>query len=108
MSLRKFLLGEPVPDKNDPKYKERYERDKAAGEAFARFTGLTALSGWICRHANAHKVSFLVIVFGLVVFLFILNAFRMIRGFHSGKPSHGVAVELVDSAMRHRGERSIE
>ena len=107
MSLRRILLGEPVPSKDDPKYKERYERDKAAGEAFARYTGLTALSGWIYRHANAHKVSFLVIVFGLVVLLFIINACRLIRSFH-GKPSRGVAVEQVDSAMRHRGDRNIE
>ena len=25
MSLKKIIIGEPMPDKNDPKYKERYE-----------------------------------------------------------------------------------
>lgn len=28
MSLKKIIIGEPMPDKNDPKYKERYERGR--------------------------------------------------------------------------------
>ena len=27
MGFKKILFGEKVPDKDDPKYKERYERD---------------------------------------------------------------------------------
>ena len=29
--FKKMLFGEKMPDKQDPKYKERYERDVAAG-----------------------------------------------------------------------------
>ena len=35
MSLKKIIIGEPMPDKNDPKYKERYEREVEAGRKFA-------------------------------------------------------------------------
>lgn len=26
-----MIMGEPMPDKNDPKYKDRYEREVEAG-----------------------------------------------------------------------------
>ena len=104
MSWKKFFVGEPVPDKNDPKYKERYERDKAAGETFARMTGLSALAAWIHRYASAHKVAFLVLVFGFVILLFILNVARMVRAYHVSNGSKAVAVERVDSAMHQRSE----
>ena len=29
--FRRMLLGEKMPDKNDPQYKERYEREVNAG-----------------------------------------------------------------------------
>ena len=34
--FKKMLFGEKMPDKQDPKYKERYERDVAAGRKFAK------------------------------------------------------------------------
>ena len=36
--FRRMLFGEKMPDKNDPKYKERYERDVDAGRRFAKAT----------------------------------------------------------------------
>ena len=36
MGFKKILFGEKVPDKDDPKYKERYEKDVAAGQNFAK------------------------------------------------------------------------
>ena len=37
MGLKKIIMGEPMPDKNDPKYKERYEREVEAGKQFPRY-----------------------------------------------------------------------
>ena len=34
--FRRMLLGEKMPDRNDPKYKERYERDVDAGRRLDR------------------------------------------------------------------------
>lgn len=39
--FKKMLFGEKMPDKQDPKYKERYERDVAAGRKFAKHFALT-------------------------------------------------------------------
>lgn len=34
--FKQMLIGEKMPDKDDPKYKERYERDVKAGRKFAK------------------------------------------------------------------------
>ena len=36
--FRRMLLGEDMPDKDDPKYKERREKELAAGRKFAKVT----------------------------------------------------------------------
>ena len=74
--LRRMLLGEPMPDKNDPKYKERYERDVAAGAKFAEATGLA----WLGRHyvawAEKSKKLFFVIVLTIMTLFVIGNFYR--------------------------------
>ena len=35
-----MIFGEKMPDKDDPKYKERYEREVAAGRKAARLLRL--------------------------------------------------------------------
>ena len=39
-----MIMGEPMPDKNDPKYKDRYEREVEAGRQFADKTGMNWLA----------------------------------------------------------------
>ena len=36
MSWKRFIIGEKMPDKADPQYKERYEKEVDAGKRFAR------------------------------------------------------------------------
>ena len=38
MSWKKMIMGEKMPDKDDPKYRDRYEREVDAGRKFARAT----------------------------------------------------------------------
>ena len=40
MSWKKMILGEKMPDKDDPKYKERYENEVETGRKFARWSGI--------------------------------------------------------------------
>ena len=74
--FRRMLVGEPMPDKNDPKYKERYERDVAAGARFAEVTGLA----WLGRHyvawAEKNKKLFFIIVLSIMTFFVIGNLYR--------------------------------
>ena len=45
MSWKKMIFGEKMPDKDDPKYKERYEREVAAGRKAARLLRLDRRQG---------------------------------------------------------------
>ena len=62
-----MLFGEKMPDKNDPKYKERYERDVDAGRRFAKATRIDKAVAKVQGFANAHRTLFLVIVFGFAI-----------------------------------------
>lgn len=91
-----------MPDKNDPKYKERYEREVEAGRKFAEKTKLPWLFGKIQLWANDNRKAFLVIVFGIVIGCFALNIFNMVRAYNRSNNRHGgTAVEKVDSALQH-------
>ena len=77
--IRRMLVGEDMPDKNDPKYKERYEKEVAAGRKFAKTTRIDRAAAKVQGFANAHKTLFLVIVFGFVATCFGFNIYRMAK-----------------------------
>lgn len=79
MSWKKMIFGEKMPDKNDPKYKDRYEREVAAGRKFAKAAKLDQIAADVQGFANGHKKLFLAIVFGLVALSFGFNIVQMIR-----------------------------
>ncbi len=97
--FKRMLLGEKMPDKNDPKYKERYEREVAVGQKFARLTRLDKLVARIQRFADTHRNAFLVMVFGFVAISIGYNIYRL-SCVYSHKPSHRSVIEMQDSLMR--------
>ncbi len=102
MSWKKFFVGEPMPDKNDPKYQERYKREYEAGKKFAEKSGIAWLAGVIQKKGQEHKIGFLVIAFGFVLICFIINSVRLFSAYQRGDHRQAVAVERVDSAMKYR------
>ena len=54
--FRRMLFGEKMPDKNDPQYKERYERDVNAGRKFAQATRLDKLAAKIQTKVDRKSV----------------------------------------------------
>ena len=95
-----------MPDKNDPKYKERYDREVDAGKKFAEKSGLNWLIARVQLWANGHRKAFLAIVFGIVIGCFVINLLNMVRVYHNQKQTQGTAVEQVDSALQ-RGRHHI-
>ena len=77
MGWKKLFVGEKMPDKDDPKYKQRYENELNAGRKFARMMKLDVLAGMVQNFANNHRKLFLVIVFGLIILCLCLNIYRM-------------------------------
>lgn len=77
MGWKKFILGEKMPDKNDPKYKERYEKEVWFGRKVARFLKIDKAAAATQNFANRWPKVFLGIVFGIVIFCFCLNVYRL-------------------------------
>lgn len=67
MSWKKMIMGEKMPDKDDPKYRDRYEREVDAGRKFARATKIDKAAAKVQQFANDHKKLFLAIVFGFII-----------------------------------------
>jgi len=77
MDFKKVLFGEKVPDKDNPDYKERYEREFNAGGRFARMLKLDVLARHVQYFANNHRMLFLVLVFAFVLISLGVNLYRM-------------------------------
>lgn len=100
MSWKKFFIGEPMPDKNDPKYKDRYEREVEAGRKFAQVSGISWTARKLQEWGQAHKMAFVAIVFGFVIICFFINAYRLFTAYQHTGPAKAVAVERLDSALQ--------
>jgi len=77
MGFKKMIIGEPVPDKDDPKYKEKHEKTVEAGMNFAKAVKLDKAAACVQRFATNHTKVFLALVFGFVLFSVALNLWRM-------------------------------
>ena len=93
-----MLVGEDMPDKNDPKNRERSEKEVAAGRKFAKTTRIDRAAAKVQGFANAHKTLFLVIVFGFVATCFGINIYRMAR-------YYGHRTEAKSAIERQEGRR---
>lgn len=101
MNIKRMIFGEKMPDKDDPKYKERYEREVKAGRKFAETLHIDKFAASIQRFADRHRTAFLVIVFGFVVGSFVWNIYRL-AVVYNHKPNQRTATEMQDSLLRQR------
>ena len=104
MSWKKMIMGEKMPDKDDPKYRDRYEKEVDAGRKFARATKIDKAAAKVQSFANAHKKAFLAIVFGFITICFALNIYRMCR-VYNGQHKPKTATELQEELVRNRHRR---
>lgn len=99
--FRRMLFGEKMPDKNDPQYKERYERDVEAGRRFAQATRIDKAAARVQRFADMHRTLFLAIVFGFVAAALAWNIYRLAVVYRHQPPTR-TATEMQDSVLRQR------
>lgn len=99
--FKRMLFGEKMPDKNDPKYKDRYEREVKAGRRFAQALRLDKAACIVQHFADIHKKMFLVIVFGFLLLSFGFNMYRITQVYNH-KQAQKSATELQDSLIRER------
>lgn len=96
-----MLLGEKMPDKDDPKYKERYERDVKAGRKFAHALGIDRAAACVQRFADRHRTLFLVFVFAFVALSLGFNIYRIATACQR-PPVRQTATAVQDSVWRAR------
>ena len=77
MGIKKIILGEPVPEKDDPRYKEQHEKAVNAGKSFAHTLRLDKAAEHIQRFASNHSKLFLILVFSFVLFSITLSLVRI-------------------------------
>ena len=106
-NFKKMILGEEMPDKEDPKYKEKYEKDVEAGRKFAQITRIDKGLGYIQRFALRHRNLFLVIVFGFVISCLAFNIYNMVKAYNA-QQEHKTATERQEEMLREIKEKSYE
>ena len=100
---KRIILGEKMPDRDDPKYREKYEKDVEAGRKFARATRIDRLAGHVQRFAEKHREVFLAIVLAVVTGCLAVNIVHFTRAYrahreHELLKTH-VTVAPDDAAM---------
>ena len=80
MGWKNIFIGEKMPDKDDPQYRQRYETEVQAGRKFAKTMKLDVLAAKVQLFANDHKRLFLYLVFGFIIFCLGLNIYRLVAG----------------------------
>lgn len=78
MSWKKMIIGEKMPDKDDPKYRKRYESEVEAGRKTAKVLKIDKAASGVQRFACKHPKCFLAIVFTIVVSCLTFNIYRMV------------------------------
>ena len=101
MGWKKMLVGEKMPDKDDPKYRQRYEEEVKAGRRFARTLKLDVLAVKVQQFANNHKRLFLALVFGFILLCFGFNIYRMVMVYNHQQSTQS-ATERQEQLMRQR------
>ena len=104
MGWKKMLVGEKMPDKDDPKYRQRYEEEVKAGRRFARTLKLDVLAVKVQQFANTHKRLFLALVFGFILLCFGFNIYRMVMVYNHQQSTQS-ATERQEQLMRQRRKK---
>lgn len=72
-----MIIGESIPDKDDPRYKEKYKRQIIAGRRFARTLHLDKFAFWLQSLAMRHTRAFLISIFSFLAVMFVISIYRI-------------------------------
>lgn len=73
----RLILGEKMPDKDDPAYAERRNKEVSMGRRVCTWLRLDKAVAAIQRFALKWPKAFLAIAFGIVIASFSLNVYKM-------------------------------
>lgn len=101
MGWKKMILGERMPDKEDPKYKQRYEKEVDAGRKFAMATGIDKFAAKVQQFAIERKKAFFIILLSILAFQSGLMIYRIYMISSKGQTTQ-TATERQEEAVRDR------
>ena len=107
-SWKKLIMGEPMPDKEDPKYKAQYEKEVATGRKVAEKLHLSKPFIKAQEFANKYPAAFLTLVFGFVTFCLCMNIYRMADAWHNRPKEPMTATEVQEQLIRARKAHTID
>lgn len=99
MGWKKMFFGEEMPDKDDPKYKERREKEVEAGKKAARILRVDKMAAGIQKWALKYPRLFLCTVFGIVTMCLGYNITCMVKTYKQ-QPANETAVQRQDAALK--------
>ena len=98
---KNIILGEKMPDKDDPKYREKYEKDVEAGKKFARVTRIDRLAGHVQRFAEKHRGVFLGIVMAIVLGCLAVNIYHFTRAYRAHRAQKAATpTEMLQDGLK--------
>lgn len=104
MGWKKMIIGEEMPDKDDPRYKQRYEKEVDAGRKFARTVGIDKLAAKVQYFAINQKKTFLALFLALLALLSGLMIYRIATVINK-EQTNQTATERQEEAVRNRRQR---
>lgn len=99
MGWKKMFFGEEMPDKDDPKYKGRREKEVEAGKKAARILRVDKMAAGIQKWALKYPRLFLCTVFGIVTMCLGYNITCMVKTYKQ-QPANETAVQRQDAALK--------
>ena len=107
MSWKKMIIGEKMPDKDDPKYRKRYENEVEAGRKAARVLKIDKAASGVQRFACKHPKWFLTIVYTIVVGCLTFNIYRMVAVSRmQNTEQHATATEQQEKLLKQKLHRN--
>lgn len=104
MGWKKMIIGEEMPDKDDPKYKQRYETEVDAGRKFAKTVGIDKLAAKVQYFAINRKKTFLTLFLAFLALLSGLMIFRIATVINTERTNQ-TATERQEEAVRNRRQK---
>jgi hypothetical protein len=100
MGWKKFIIGEKMPDKDDPKYRKQYDEEVESGRKFAEKLHIDVPFKKAQQFANRFPSVFLAAVFGFVIICLCLNVYRMAQAYHARPDKAVTATERQEEKLR--------
>ena len=107
MNVKRIITGEPMPSKDDPANRERYDKFVKTGSSFAKYVKLDKLVAKIQHFACKSPALFMWIIFTFVIIIVGINIYRIASAVsRRNNPASAVKTQERVLKMRRHGVKN--